>query len=106
MPGTARLYGLSSWPRDERFRPEKNAAAAAKHLKYLHGEFKNWPLAIAAYNAGEGTVHNLLDRYKTRSFDKIATHLPIGTQMYVPKIEATLLRREGVTLSQLPALTP
>jgi membrane-bound lytic murein transglycosylase D len=101
MPRTAKLYGLSSWPRDERFQPEKNATAAAKYLKYLHGEFKTWPLALAAYNAGEGRIRNLLNRHKTQSFDKIAAHLPVETQMYVPKIEATLLRREGITLSQL-----
>jgi membrane-bound lytic murein transglycosylase D len=103
MPHTAKRYGLSSWPRDERFQPEKSAKAAAKHLKYLHDEFKNWPLTLAAYNAGEGRIRNLLDRHKTQSFDKIATHLPVETQMYVPKIEATLLRREGITLSQLAA---
>ncbi|MDD4869123.1 MAG: lytic transglycosylase domain-containing protein [Kiritimatiellae bacterium] len=101
MPRTAKLYGLSSWPRDERYQPEKSAKAAARYLKYLHGEFDNWPLALAAYNAGEGRVRNLLNRHKAKSFDKIATHLPAETQMYVPKIEATLLRREGITLSQL-----
>jgi membrane-bound lytic murein transglycosylase D len=102
MPRTAKSYGLSLWPVDERLQPEKNAAAAAGYLKYLHGEFKDWPLALAAYNAGEGRVRNLLSQYKTQSFDKIATHLPAETQMYVPKINATLLRREGVTLAQLP----
>lgn len=101
MPRTAKLYGLSLWPVDERLQPEKNAAAAAGYLKYLHGKFKNWPLALAAYNAGEGRVRNLLSLYKTQSFDKIATHLPAETQMYVPKVNATLLRREGVTLDQL-----
>ena len=101
MPQTAKIYGLSSWPRDERLQPEKNAKAAARHLKYLHKEFKDWPLALAAYNAGEGRVRSLLGRYKAQSFDNIATHLPVETQMYVPKIEATLLRREGVSLSQL-----
>jgi membrane-bound lytic murein transglycosylase D len=102
MPRTAKSYGLSLRPVDERLQPEKNAAAAARYLKYLHGEFKDWPLTLAAYNAGEGRVQNLLSQYKTQSFDKIATHLPAETQMYVPKINATLLRREGVTLAQLP----
>jgi len=103
MPQTAKTYGLSSWPRDERLQPEKNAKAAARYLKYLHKEFKDWPLTLAAYNAGEGRVRSLMGRYKAVSFDGIATHLPVETQMYVPKIEATLLRREGITLSQLAA---
>ena len=30
-----------------------------------------------------------------------ATRLPAETQMYVPKVEATILRREGLRLNQL-----
>ena len=103
MPDTARRFGLSLFPRDQRIQPEPSARAAALYLKYLHGRFKDWPLAVAAYNAGEGTVQRLLDRHKARSFDRIATHLPAETQMYVPKVEAILLRREGVRLAKLPS---
>ena len=103
MPATAKRYGLRTTMPDQRLQPEESARAAAKYLKYLHGEFKDWRLALAAYNAGEGTVQKLLDRSKTKTFDAIATHLPAETQMYVPKIEATVLRREGVKLSDLAA---
>jgi membrane-bound lytic murein transglycosylase D len=101
MPQTAKQYGLRTWPFDERKHPEESARAAAKHLRYLHEKFKDWRLTLAAYNAGEGTVQNLLKRYKAQTYDSIATHLPAETQMYVPKIEATLLRREGVKLTEL-----
>jgi membrane-bound lytic murein transglycosylase D len=101
MPATAKRYGLSTWPLDHRLRPEESARAAAKYLEYLHGYFKDWRLALAAYNAGEGTVERLLRQHKAKTFDAIATHLPAETQMYVPRIEATLARREGVKLSQL-----
>lgn len=101
MPATAKRYGLRRWPRDERYQPEPSARAAAQYLKQLHKQFGDWPLAVAAYNAGEGTVQRLLDRYKARSFDGIATRLPAETQMFVPKVEATLLRREGVKLTEL-----
>lgn len=101
MPATAKRFGLSSWPRDERFQPEPSARAAAQYLKTLHRRFRDWPLTLAAYNAGEGTVERLLQRYQARSFDRIATHLPAETQMYVPRVEATLLRREGVALAKL-----
>jgi membrane-bound lytic murein transglycosylase D len=103
MPGTAKQYGLRTWPLDQRYRPEESADAAARHLSYLHRKFKDWRLAIAAYNAGEGTVQRALDRSKGKSFDAIATRLPAETQMYVPKVEATLLRREGVKLASLGA---
>jgi len=103
MPDTAKRFGLSLWPRDQRFQPEPSATASAQYLKYLYDRFKDWRLALAAYNSGEGTVQKLLDRYKTRSYDVIAGHLPAETQMYVPRVEAVLLQREGANLEQLSA---
>jgi len=103
MPDTARRFGLSLWPRDQRFQAEPSAAASAQYLKYLHDRFKDWRLALAAYNAGEGTIQRLLDRYRTHDYDEIAGHLPAETQMYVPRVEAILRQREGVDLEQLSA---
>ncbi len=100
MPPTAKRFGLKEFP-DERLQAEASARAAAKYFEYLHRKFKDWRLAIAAYNAGEGTVQRTLERYKAKTFDEIATRLPAETQMYVPKIEATIAKREGVKLSQL-----
>lgn len=102
MPATAKRFGLRTWLPDQRLQPKTSAAAAAKYLKTLHTRFKDWRLALAAYNSGEGTVQKLLDRQKTKSFDAIATHLPAETQMYVPKVEAVLLLREKLTLAELP----
>jgi membrane-bound lytic murein transglycosylase D len=101
MPETAKRFGLSLWPRDQRFQPEPSATASAQYLKYLYDSFHDWRLVLAAYNCGEGTVQRLLDRYKTRSYDDIAEHLPAETQMYVPRVEAVLLQREGAKLEQL-----
>jgi membrane-bound lytic murein transglycosylase D len=103
MPDTARRFGLSLWPRDQRYQPEPSATASAQYLKYLHDRFKDWRLALAAYNAGEGTLQKLLNRYKTDSYDAIAEHLPAETQMYVPRIEAVLQQREGANLEELSA---
>lgn len=103
MPATARRFGLRSFPFDQRYQAEPSARAAAQYLRYLRGKFEDWPLALAAYNSGEGTVQRLLEKHKARTFDKIATHLPAETQLYVPRLDATLQRREGVRLSQLPA---
>jgi membrane-bound lytic murein transglycosylase D len=103
MPDTARRFGLSLWPRDQRFQTEPSATASARYLKYLYNRFKDWRLVLAAYSAGEGTVQKLLDRYKTDSYDAIAEHLPAETQMYVPRVEALLLKREGANLEQLSA---
>ena len=103
MPDTARRFGLSLWPRDQRYQPEPSATASARYLKYLYDRFKDWRLVLAAFNAGEGTVQKLLGRYKSDSYDGIAEHLPAETQMYVPRVEALVLRREGAKLEQLSA---
>ena len=101
MPATAKSLQLSLWPRDQRLQPEKNARAAAAYLRKLHGRFDDWELALAAYNAGETRVSNLLDRRSAHTFDAIANDLPAETQMYVPKIEATIRKREGTDLAEL-----
>ncbi|MBI4663626.1 MAG: lytic transglycosylase domain-containing protein [Verrucomicrobia bacterium] len=101
MPATAKQVGLALRPEDERLHPDKSARAAAKYLKYLYGRFNDWRLALAAYNVGEGRVQTLLQKTKARTFDQIAGRLPAETQMYVPKFEATLRRREGINLAQL-----
>lgn len=101
MPDTAKRYGLRTWPFDQREDPAPSAKAAASYLGYLHEKFKDWRLALAAYNAGEGTVQNLLKRHKATTYDAIASHLPAETQMFVPKVEATIQKREGLKLSEI-----
>jgi peptidoglycan lytic transglycosylase D len=103
MPDTARRFGLSLWPRDQRFEPKPSATASAQYLKTLYDHFHDWRLALAAYNCGEGTVQKLLDRYHTQNYDDIAEHLPAETQMYVPRVEAVIQQREGMNLEKLSA---
>jgi membrane-bound lytic murein transglycosylase D len=99
MPATAKRFGLSkSWFRDQRYQPEPSARAAAQYFKQLHKEFGDWRLALAAYNSGEGTVKKLLEKHNAKTFDAISIRLPAETQMFVPKVEATILRREGKEL--------
>jgi membrane-bound lytic murein transglycosylase D len=106
MPETARALGLATEPRDERLVPEQNAAAAARHLRHLYRLFQDWPLAVAAYNAGEGRVGGALKARGARRFEEITAYLPAETQLYVPKVEAVLERREAKGLGDLPAIAP
>ena len=101
MPATARREHLSLWPFDQRCWPEKSAHAAAQYLRSLHNHYGDWPLALAAYNVGQGRVDKLLKEHKARNFDEIARWLPAETQMYVPKVEATIHQREGLALADL-----
>lgn len=101
MPDTARQYGLSLWPRDQRYQLEPSATAAARQLRDLHERFHDWRLVLAAYNAGEGRVQKLMERYQTHNYNQIANHLPAETQMYVPRVAAVIREYEGMKLEQM-----
>jgi membrane-bound lytic murein transglycosylase D len=101
MPATARSLGLSTSIPDERRQPAKAARAAATYLGKLHKRFGDWRLALAAYNVGEGRIRRTLDQKKATSFDEISEFLPAETQMYVPKFEAVLRRRENKGIDEL-----
>jgi peptidoglycan lytic transglycosylase D len=88
--GTARLFGLEMTPyKDERRDPELATRAAARYLRRLYEVFDgSWPLALAAYNSGEGTVQRAIRRQGTTDF--WALHLPRETKDYVPKFMAAM----------------
>lgn len=104
MPSTARELGMRLRPHDERLNPLLNAQSAARYLAYLHQIYSDWPLALAAYNAGPTRVSRLLKLHRANSFAEIVSFLPTETRLYVPRVLATLAVREGVTPTAL-ALT-
>jgi membrane-bound lytic murein transglycosylase D len=91
MAGTARASGLrvDRWV-DERLDPERSTRAAARHLKALQRRFKDWDLALAAYNAGVRRVATALERSDEKHFwaPSLTRHLPRETRRYVPKFHA------------------
>lgn len=90
MPKTGRAFGLNcSAKNDARKDVKASTRAALDYLEYLHKRFnKDWMLALAAYNAGEGTVKRAISRNKRQgkgtSFWSLK--LPYETTQYVPKI--------------------
>lgn len=91
MKGTARLYGLRvDQYVDERRDPIKSTVAAARYLRDLYDLFGTWPLAMAAYNAGEGKVSRALQKARAESFWEIAQtrHIRRETKEYVTRFVA------------------
>jgi membrane-bound lytic murein transglycosylase D len=101
MPATARSLGLKTFPVDERIYAAKNTRAAARLLGMLYKRFGSWPLALAAYNAGEGRVAAALKKTPgAKTYSDIAARLPAETRLYVPQVLATLVIRENVPLGK------
>ena len=103
MPATASRFGLATTPKDQRLDPEHSARAAARYMRVLYKRFSDWPLVIAAYNAGEGRVGRALSQNRAKGFEGIAGSLPLETRMYVPRVAAVIRHREGADLRRLPA---
>lgn len=86
MYRTGLYYGLEETSYlDERMDPIKATDAACRFLKKLYGIYGDWNLALAAYNAGPGTINRALQRSgNQRSYWAIRPYLPTETQGYVP----------------------
>lgn len=104
MPATAERFGLRVGSPDDRTHPRKSAEAAAAYLEILYKRFNSWPLALAAYNAGEGRVGRALKAAGATSFEGVAAQLPAETRMYVPKVLATIAARESIDPATLPGI--
>lgn len=99
MPDTARRFGLVVTPeRDDRFDPFKSTFAAASYLKLLYNEFHNWPLVLAAYNAGENRVERATARADQDDFwlPEVQSGLPGETRKYVRAVLALVSENGGV----------
>jgi len=80
---------------DERYNIKKSTRSALVHLKKLYGEFGDWLIAIAAYNAGPARLKEAMEHQGTRDF--LDLYLPEETERYVFRILAVkeiILNRE------------
>ena len=87
MPGTAREYGLKvGHGKDDRLNARKSTIAACKYLKELYGEFNNWTLVAAAFNAGSPRVAKAINRKNKGNY--FFMHFNRETASYVYKLVA------------------
>ncbi len=107
--GTARRCGLVvTAERDDRLKLEPATYCAARYLRSLHARYGDWPLALAAYNAGEHRVDRALAREPGATFWLLARQrrLPPISRQYVPRFLAVVRIVEqprGCQASQLLA---
>ena len=90
---TARRLGLVvNARRDDRLHPERATRAVARYLVFLYRRYREWPLALAAYNAGERRVDRALARARGADFWRLADRrlLPRTSREYVPHFLAVV----------------
>jgi membrane-bound lytic murein transglycosylase D len=91
IPATGKRYNLQQdWWRDDRRDILASTNAALDYLQMLHDMFKDWHLALAAYNWGEGAVGRAIEkaRAKGEPTDYANLRMPAETAGYVPKLQA------------------
>lgn len=110
IPSTGRIYGLDQnhWY-DERRDVLQATQAALDYLEKLYEMFGSWDLALAAYNAGEGSVSRAIARNEAAGLptDYVNLPLPGETRNYVPKLQAVKQlvaspQRYGIALLDIP----
>ena len=86
MYRTGRHYGLTiNSLVDQRRDPIASTHAAARYLVDLYAIYKDWTLALAAYNCGPGNVNKAIRRSGgKRNFWDLYYYLPRETRGYVP----------------------
>lgn len=90
ISSTGRNYGLErNWWMDERRDFVKSTHAACDYLAFLYDTFKDWNLALAAYNAGEGGIGRAVVRQNKRDFWSLK--LNRQTHNYVPLFMASAI---------------
>ncbi len=83
MPHTARAFGLTVNAQvDERQHLEKSTLAAAKYLRVLYKEFKNWTLVAAAYNIGGNKLKRILRNQDHDNYFKLKLNRETATYVY------------------------
>lgn len=91
IPSTGRAYGLNQTPTyDGRRDIVASTQAAYDFLSSLYNQFGSWELALAAYNAGPGTVSKAIKQNQIAGLptDYWSLRLPRETMDYVPRFIA------------------
>lgn len=109
MYGTGRIYGMeiTSFV-DQRRDPVLSTKAACRYLKDLYALYKDWTLAIAAYNCGPGNINKALKRAgeNAKTYWDIYPYLPKETRGYIPSFIAATYAYTFHKQHNIEPLTP
>lgn len=78
---------------DDRYDFLKATDAALEYLRILYKMFQDWPLALAAYNCGEGRLQRAIQDQGVKDYFQLA--LPEETERYVLRIAAAKVIMEN-----------
>lgn len=89
LPETAEyVCALYGYEQGDLLDPAYNIKIGVSYLGYLRSKFENYKTALAAYNAGEGTVRRWLSDPDYSNDGKTLQNIPYAeTERYVKKIE-------------------
>lgn len=89
MPATGGQFGIrQNQYINVFFDPMANTDAAVRYLRDLYKEFKDWNLAVSAYNCGSGNVRKAIKKAGSKNYWTVRPFLPRETQAYVPSFIA------------------
>jgi len=92
IPQTARNYGLRVDSKvDERLNPELLTDAAMRYLQANHLRFKDWQLALLAYNMGEANLQNAINKVGSNDAWVLIRAGFEGDSRYLAKVMAAVL---------------
>jgi hypothetical protein len=90
LEGTGKDYKLEIYKEvDMRYNQELETEAACQYLKDSYTKFRNWTLAAAAFNAGNGRISRTIEEQQVTSYYDML--LPAETERYVYRILALKL---------------
>ncbi|XVE21483.1 LysM peptidoglycan-binding domain-containing protein [Moraxella sp. ZY21109] len=109
IPSTGRSYGLTqNSTYDGRRDVVASTQAAYDFLSALYNQFGSWELALAAYNAGPGTIAKAIKRNEEAGLptDYWSLRLPKETMDYVPRFIAVaqIVKNQAAYGVDIPAI--
>lgn len=101
IPETAKRFGLIlNEHRDDRLDTRLSTTAALSYLQENHGQFKDWSLAVMAYEIGEKQTAELIEKTGSKKIWNLAhsEHAPKNLSNFMATFQAELIIMQNPSL--------